>query len=167
MAMRTMLHSEVSEHLLPWASLGGGRICVGTQPQTEDALMLPRQGVSHIATILNEAEEGNQFRDIAQQANLEWLWIAFARTLNSSENEMMHLQQYLVELQQSLNEGAGIYVHCDHSMERSLLLIFALCHYLGVPSANAYSLVHSFNPQKVNHLPRQALEWAASLGLSF
>ncbi|RDV28234.1 hypothetical protein DXV75_04215 [Alteromonas aestuariivivens] len=149
-----------------WISLGGGRICLGPPPFDVDVSWFSQNGISHIATVLGEHEQASEIRQLAAQANAEWLWVSYAHTGSASEGELMHLQQYVVELRQSLAEGAAIYLHCDNTRLRSQLLFYALCHYCGVPSASAYCLLHSIAARPANSVPRKELAWAAALGQS-
>jgi len=63
-----------------------------------------------------------------------------------------------------VNEGASIYLHCDDSLNRCLLLTYALLHKRRLPSAQAFTTIHRMAPAATHKLNKQDLQWAAMLG---
>ncbi|WP_137167931.1 hypothetical protein [Salinimonas lutimaris] len=151
---------------LNWFRTSVGRITLGPAPDESSITTLQHDTVSHIATIQTTAENADEVRQLAEQANIRWLWIPFENTTQSSERDVAMLQQYIAELRQILTQGGSIYLHCAPGKERCRLLFYALCHHLKMPSANAYSALHSFSAQGANGLSRKELSWAADLGSS-
>ncbi|QJR80184.1 hypothetical protein CA267_005040 [Alteromonas pelagimontana] len=146
--------------------IAGGSICLGTAPDAKRCVALRNAGFTHIATVQTSDESARTVQHAVQESGVTWIWLPFEHTIQCSESEQAHLQQYIVELQQTLQKAGSVYLHCDNSLRRCGLLFFALCHYLRLPSANAYSALHCFDAKSANGLPRQELEWAAALGSS-
>lgn len=151
---------------LRWFQTPAGRISLGPRPDDKQLPLLQADHVSHVVTVQTREEDAHAIEQATRAHGMQWVWLPFERTRQSSETEVSMLQQYVAELRQLLTEGASLYLHCDTSRYRCRLLFYALCHHLKMPSANAYSALHSFSASGANRIARPDLAWAADLGCS-
>lgn len=151
---------------IAWFSLKAGKICLGKKLTTNAYDKLKLLGVTHVATVQTGDENAPEVRDATLNSGLEWLWVPYSHPSSPSLTDDVYLHQYLNDLSKLLSESANIYLHCDGSQHRCSLLLYALCHYLGIPSSSAYNVLHSFGRNAANGLSRAELTWAAKLGHS-
>ncbi|AXR05544.1 protein-tyrosine phosphatase family protein [Salinimonas sediminis] len=151
---------------LRWFKTSVGRICLGSRPSISAIEQLQAVPVTHVFTLQTSAEDPAELGHSVEQNHLNWRWMPFDNIRNSSQSDVAMLQQYLYETGQTLSQGGSIYLHCDTSMQRCQLFFYALCHHLRMPSASAYSVLHSLTENGPNSLSRKDLAWAADLGTS-
>lgn len=144
--------------------LGNASLTIGPAPDHDSVRQLISAGVTHIATVLSADEDGERVRSLCQQYSLTWLWLPYSKTVDSSESELEHVRNYVQQLADRVNEGASIYLHCDDSLNRCLLLTYALLHKRRLPSAQAFTTIHRMAPAATHKLNKQDLQWAAMLG---
>ena len=150
---------------LNWFAVGAGKITLGARPTAEYMHALKKQGITHIATIQTSEENKPELKTDVESAGMHWLWLPFnvSDIFVQNETEKAFLQQYLLEVSQTLNEGGRVYLHCDGACERCRLFLFARCIPLKIPASSAYAIVHSFGGEKANLLSRRELQQAAAI----
>ena len=150
---------------IKWFSIGAGKITLGARPTPEFLAQLRARNVTHIATIQTSEENKPALQSDVKKAGLHWLWLPFnvEDIFVNNDTEKAFMQQYLLEVSQTLKEGGRIYLHCDGNCERCRLFLYALCIHLKIPASSAYNVVHSFGSDKANQLSRRELQQAAAI----
>lgn len=150
---------------LNWFAVGAGKITLGARPTPEYMHSLRKQGITHIATIQTSEENKPELKADVSNAGMQWLWLPFnvSDIFVQNETEKAFLQQYLLEVSQTLKEGGRVYLHCDGTCERCRLFLYALCIHIKIPASSAYAIVHSFGGDKANQLSRRELQQAAAI----
>ncbi|QPG05089.1 hypothetical protein IT774_13250 [Salinimonas marina] len=149
-----------------WFSTSVGRVAVGPRPGKQDMATMQRAQVSHVGSLQTSAEDSHEVAAITEKAGLQWLWMPIDISVTTRAADVSMLQQYLHATGKLLANGASIYLHCDTDQHRCLLFTYALLHHLRLPSASAYSALHSLQSHGTNSLLRKDLAWAADLGES-
>ena len=146
--------------------LGAGSVAVGKTPAPHDLSDLKQLHVSHIITLLTADENAELVRDAIMHAGFNSQWFPITENVENSETECEHFRQYVQELNELLTSGANIYLHEGDSYHRSVLILFALLHLRGIPSASAWSLVNDLTGGQARMVSKAELHWAASMGSS-
>ncbi len=146
--------------------LGAGSLAVGNIPDSDDLSVLKQRQISHIVTLLTADENAERVRDAVVHAGFNSQWFPIKDNVENSETECEHFRQYVQELSDLLSGGARIYLQEDDSYHRSVLILFALLHFRGLPSASAWSLVNDLTAGQARLISKAEIQWAASVGSS-
>lgn len=146
--------------------LGTGSIITGNTPDAEDLAALKQLDISHIVTLLTADEDAEQIREAIVGAGFHSRWFPVTAAVEESETECEHFRQYVQELSELLSEGGNIYLHDGVSHTRAALIVFAMLHLRGIPSASAWTLLSDLTHGAARNVSRPELQWAAALGTS-
>jgi protein tyrosine phosphatase (PTP) superfamily phosphohydrolase (DUF442 family) len=110
-------------------------LAVGGRVRTEDIPALARSGVTHVVD--TRSEYSDDPRALARE-NIELLHLP---TPDTYPLTIEQLQEGAAWVQERIEHGGRVLIHCEHGVGRSVLLTCAVLVYGGMSSHNALDLV--------------------------
>lgn len=110
-------------------------LAVGGRVHTEDIPALARSGVTHVVDTRLE------YNDDSKAMAQEHIELVYLPTPDTYPLTVEQLQQGAAWVQERIQQGGRVLIHCEHGVGRSVLLTCAVLVYGGMSSHDALALV--------------------------
>jgi protein-tyrosine phosphatase len=144
---------------------GGGRLGVGHRPKVKALAGLRAAGVTHLATLLSEAEEAKRLGAAAAAAGLVWLWLPLPNGDPPPEARRYEIREALSRWGGLLASGAGLYLHCSAGIHRTGMIAYALLRSLGRSAEEARRDIAEMRPLTAAGVGEARLSWGDQFGV--
>ena len=154
------LHIPLPDRLnMSWVSK---HLAVGGRIRPEDIAAVARAGITHVVDTRSEYRDDEQ---ALAKEHIELLYLPTRDTQAMSVEQLMEGAQWV---NQRMEQGGRVLIHCEHGVGRSVLLGCAVLVYGGMHAQDALQLVQEKRWQAApNHKQVKRLrEFEAALGAS-
>lgn len=126
-----------------WASVGPGYIAIGHKPGSRISFTgLKRASTTMVLTLLLEHEGAIDIEKHMKQLNIEWIWFLFSASNPPAGKRINEVFKLLEYLEQSLNSGNKIYIHCSGGIHRTGIITYGFLRYVGKEKEKANNILN-------------------------
>ena len=143
-----------------FARLLSGALAIGHRPPLRAFKRMRDAGFTHIATILSPSEDPQAIGAAAQDAGLEWKWIAIGSTKNLPARDKPEIRESLRSLAAILDRGGRIYLHCSAGIHRTGMIAAALLFHLGHSEVDVREALRSLRHVTAQDMGDERFAWA-------
>ncbi len=141
----------------------GGSIIIGHRPGTRVIRALGRKGVTHVITLMSEAEGAKSIEEAAKEANIVWIWFPMKTGVPPGKKKIPELQRLFMELSIALKSGGKVYVHCSAGIHRTGMIVYAFLRHSGVPLDQARDMLKALRLVTAESVGDERLAWGDRL----
>ena len=117
-------------------------------------------GLTHIATVLSEAEGARAIGAAAERNELGWIWIALGSTKNLPARRKPEILSGLEEMRAAIDGGGRVYLHCSAGLHRTGMIAAALLFHLGHTEADTRAALAALRALTASEMGEARFEWA-------
>ena len=144
-----------------WLPLSNGHLAIGHKPGGK----LPFDGMKHagtsaILTLLQENEDAAKIGTGAKNAGIDWIWFPFSASRPHEKERIQEVSDLYAILQQRLNNGEKIYIHCSAGIHRTGMISYGLLRYLGQDTITAKETLRSLREVTAEQVGEERLIWS-------
>ena len=148
-----------AKHLLQPMYLSGGAIAVGHRLSAKVMPEVKAQGVTHIVTLLSEKEGASDIQREAQAVGLNWIHVSMANAQPPYEDEIPRYRRLFSQLQDLIEQGNYLYIHCSAGIHRTGMITNALFRYMGFNAAESFSNLETLRQLSSQEAGLERLRW--------
>ncbi len=141
----------------------GGSIIIGHRPGKRTIRALGCKGVTHVITLMSEAEGAKSIEQAVREANMGWIWFPMKTGAPPGKKRIPELQRLFVELSTALKSGGMVYVHCSAGIHRTGMIVYAFLRYSGIPVVQARDMLKSLRLVTAESVGEERLAWGDHL----
>ncbi|PIQ47220.1 MAG: hypothetical protein COW03_16155 [Cytophagales bacterium CG12_big_fil_rev_8_21_14_0_65_40_12] len=149
--------------LMDWVPVNKGHLAIGHRPSAKLVSDLKLQKASHILTLLSEHEGALLIRSTTIQQQMEWLWFPMESAKPPTEEQLTVLAQIFVEMNEILNNGGNIYLHCSAGIHRTGMISHAFLRFIGNEHEEAIQLLQALRAVTGDGVGEERVAWGNSI----
>jgi protein-tyrosine phosphatase len=154
--------SVESRGRLNFARLGLGAIAIGHRPPLRALGSMRDSGVTHVVTVLSEAEKPQAIEAAVQAAGLSWMWLPLGSTKTLPARGKPEIRRALQDMTAAVEDGGRLYIHCSAGIHRTGMIAAALLFHLGHGDAEVRAALAQLRPVTAEGMGEARLDWARS-----
>ena len=148
--------------LLP---VGKGFLSIGHKPGGKITFGgMKAAGISTILTLLQENEGALQIGMAIEKAGINWILFPFSASKPHVGEDKEKVKKLYAQLNNLLNDGQAIYIHCSAGIHRTGMISYGLLRYLGHDSVEAKMLLKQLREVTAEHVGEERLIWGEDFG---
>ena len=140
-----------------WVPVRKGRLALGHRPKLRAIPFLPQEGCACVVTILSEKEGAPIIGNLVREAGMRWIWIPLA-----SGHPPHKIPAELNELEEAIQNGASVFLHCSAGMHRTGMIALAVLRRMGYTEAQSLELIKAMRIETHAALSQKHMDWANS-----
>jgi protein-tyrosine phosphatase len=149
--------------LVDWVPINNGHLAIGHRPSAKLVSDLKLQKATHILTLLSEHEGALLIKTTTQQQQMDWLWFPMESAKPPTEEQLKVLTQVFVQLNQILNNGGNIYLHCSAGIHRTGMISYAFLRFIGNEHVEATKLLTKLRTVTIDGVGEERVAWGNSI----
>jgi protein-tyrosine phosphatase len=149
--------------LVDWVSINKGHLAIGHRPSAKLVSDLKLQNATHILTLLSEHEGALMIKTTTTQQQMEWLWFPMESAKPPTEEQLKVLAQVFVKMNEILNNGGNIYLHCSAGIHRTGMISYAFLRFIGNEHGEAIQLLQSLRTVTGDGVGEERVAWGNSI----
>lgn len=149
--------------LMDWVPVNKGHLAIGHRPSAKLVSDLKLQNATHILTLLSEHEGALLIRSTTIQQQMEWLWFPMESAKPPTEEQLTVLAQIFVEMNEILNNGGNIYLHCSAGIHRTGMISYAFLRFIGNEHEEAIQLLQALRTVTGDGVGEERVAWGNSI----
>jgi len=126
--------------------LGAGRLGLWGRPSLSKFQEWQTKGLTTVLTLLSIPEEAPRVGAAVVNAGLVWHWFEQANGQNLPAPKRYELLQTLQTINQEINAGSWVLIHCAAGMHRTGMAAYALLRLRGLHAPAALNLINQMRP---------------------
>lgn len=147
-----------------WVDLGPGRLAIGHRPGRKMITGLPMAGATHVVTLLGETEGAESIGRDSQRAGLKWIWIPLDSGEPPVPERAAEMRAKLVEVDEALDAGGSLYLHCSAGIHRTGMVTHALLRLRGLSASEAATKLGQLRSVTAEGVGEHRLAWGQQFG---
>lgn len=147
-----------------WVSVGGGRIAMGHRPRRKAIESMPAAGVTHVVTLLSEAEGAPSIGADVKRAGLVWIWLPLANAEPPAPSRLEDIKKGLATIKTALSGRGSIFLHCSAGIHRTGMITFALLRSLGANETESIELLKELRIVTREGVGAHRIAWGNQFG---
>lgn len=147
---------------LVFVDVAGGQLAIGHRPGARAIKRLPSAGVTHVVTVLSEAEGAAGIEASVCSAGLAWIWLPLGSTKNLPARVRPQIRDTLEAIVAALAGGGRLYLHCSAGLHRTGMISAALLFRLGFAEDQVRATIEAMRPLTAREMGAARFEWASS-----
>jgi hypothetical protein len=132
-------------------------MALGHRPKLRAIRYFPAEGCTCVVTLLSEKEGAKQIGDVVRECGVRWIWVALA-----SGNPPKKIPDGLREIEEALQGGFSVFLHCSAGMHRTGMIAFAVLRRLGYTETQSLELIRAMRIETHAALSEKHLDWGNS-----
>jgi protein-tyrosine phosphatase len=149
--------------LVDWVSINKGHLAIGHRPSAKLVSDLKLQKATHILTLLSEHEGALLIKTTTTQQQMEWLWFPMESAKSPTEEQLKVLAQVFVQMNEILNNGGNIYLHCSAGIHRTGMISYAFLRFIGNEHNEAIQVLQSLRTVTGDGVGEERVAWGNSI----
>ena len=143
--------------------LFGGSIIIGHRPGRHAIRVLGHKGVTHIVTLMSEAEGAKSIEEAVREAKICWIWFPMKSGNPPGKKRFAELKKVFAEILNALQSGGMVYIHCSAGIHRTGMIVYAFLRYSGIPVDHARSMLTELRLVTAESVGEERLAWGDRL----
>ncbi|MFT6828446.1 MAG: protein-tyrosine phosphatase [Roseivirga sp.] len=149
--------------LVDWVPINKGHLAIGHRPSAKLISDLKLQKATHILTLLSEHEGALLIKTTTHQQQMDWLWFPMESAKPPAEEELKVLAQVFVQMDEILNNGGKIYLHCSAGIHRTGMISYAFLRFIGNEHEEAIQVLQYLRAVTGDGVGEERVAWGNSI----
>lgn len=149
--------------LMDWVPINKGHLAIGHRPSAKLVSDLKLQKASHILTLLSEHEGALLIKSTTVQQQMEWLWFPMESAKPPTEEQLKVLAQVFVKMNEILNNGGNVYLHCSAGIHRTGMISYAFLRFIGNEHEEVIQLLQALRTVTGDGVGEERVAWGNSI----
>jgi len=138
---------------------GAGRLGLWARPGLARLSAWKAKGLTAVLTLLSEREGARDIENQVRAAGLEWFWFSLDNGKNLSPERQADLLAFLPALNELLDRGGWMIIHCAAGQHRTGMVGYALLRSRGLDAASALAMIEQMRPLTFSGVGTNRLGW--------
>lgn len=154
------LKQEPKKAEIHWVEVGKGALAIGHKPGGKISFEgMKNEGVTAVLTLLKENEGAVQIGNQLKKLGIHWEWFPFSASTPHAGDEAIEVHRLFDRLENLLDAGHKIYVHCSAGIHRTGMITYGLLRYLGQEKKEALQMLRLLREVTADQAGEERLAW--------
>ncbi|WP_339608858.1 hypothetical protein [uncultured Roseivirga sp.] len=163
--VKTMQKRLSNLELVNWVNIRNGYLAIGHRPSTKLTEDLKLQHATHILTLLSKSEGAEQIKILTSKAELGWLWFPMENAKPISEERAEELSTLFSSMEEILEKGGKIYLHCSAGIHRTGMISYAFLRFINFGSDEALAKLKVMRLDTYEGVGEERTEWGNKMAM--